>query len=245
MTGYLLRQWLCGKPHGAGTLSWASSGTTYKGQFRQGLYHGVGILHTPLHPVVSSSSASSSSHSSSGSASTTSSSGYSSSYFTSSGSSGSHTSYPTSMSSSSSSSSSFVVMQEGMWISGKMVGQAVIRYANGDLYVGQVKDGLPSGHGVRKTGHFGSQAASVYTGEWSQGVRAGYGVLDDIVRGRDVHSTLAHVWCQVKNPEQHCCFTLSGASYEFKLERHRQRQRHSNGHQLQGVGKHLQPTSAL
>ncbi|XP_063613523.1 alsin-like, partial [Penaeus indicus] len=176
-------QWLCGKPHGVGSLSWASSGTVYEGQFRQGLYHGVGVLHTPLHPVASSGSALLSSHSSSGSASTTSSSGYSSSYFTSSGSSGSHTSYPISMSSSSSSSSSFVVMQEGMWISGKMVGQAVIRYANGDVYVGQVKDGLPSGHGVRKTGHFGSQAASVYTGEWSQGVRAGYGVLDDIVRG--------------------------------------------------------------
>lgn len=176
-------QWLCGKPHGLGILSWSSSGTVYEGQFRQGLYHGLGVLHTPLHPVVSSSSVSSTSYSSSGSASAISSSGYSSSYFSSSASSGSHTSYPTSTSSSSSSSSSFVVMQEGMWISGKMVGQAVIRYANGDVYAGQVKDGLPSGHGVRKTGHFGSQAASVYTGEWSQGVRAGYGVLDDIVRG--------------------------------------------------------------
>ncbi|XP_037801959.1 uncharacterized protein LOC119596701 [Penaeus monodon] len=238
-------QWLCGKPHGAGTLSWASSGTTYKGQFRQGLYHGVGILHTPLHPVVSSSSASSSSHSSSGSASTTSSSGYSSSYFTSSGSSGSHTSYPTSMSSSSSSSSSFVVMQEGMWISGKMVGQAVIRYANGDLYVGQVKDGLPSGHGVRKTGHFGSQAASVYTGEGSQGVRAGFwglgrhcqrlGVLiymAFVLKGRDVHSTLApclvssekilsntvvHIeWVQVMNSISGC----DRAVYEISVVPH-------------------------
>nr|XP_027218975.1 alsin-like [Penaeus vannamei] len=72
---------------------------------------------------------------------------------------------------------------QGRGVKVEEVGQAVIRYANGDVYAGQVKDGLPSGHGVRKTGHFGSQAASVYTGEWSQGVRAGYGVLDDIVRG--------------------------------------------------------------
>lgn len=56
-------------------------------------------------------------------------------------------------------------------------------YINGDVYEGYFKDGLPHGHGMKKEGHFMASVASVYIGEWSSGVKQGYGVIDDIKTG--------------------------------------------------------------
>ncbi|CAB0036755.1 unnamed protein product [Trichogramma brassicae] len=56
-------------------------------------------------------------------------------------------------------------------------------FINGDVYEGYFKDGLPHGHGVKKEGHFMASAASIYIGEWSCGVKQGYGVMDDIKTG--------------------------------------------------------------
>ena len=46
----------------------------------------------------------------------------------------------------------------------------VINYPNGDVYEGEVKDGVRDGHGIY-TGADGH----VYEGEYKDGVRSGYG----------------------------------------------------------------------
>lgn len=58
-----------------------------------------------------------------------------------------------------------------------------MKYTTGDIFDGYFKDGLPHGHGIRKEGHFMSNAASMYVGEWVSGTKYGYGVMDDIVTG--------------------------------------------------------------
>jgi hypothetical protein len=58
-----------------------------------------------------------------------------------------------------------------------------IRYTNGDVYEGNFKDGVAHGHGLQKQGHFMASVASVYIGEWVNGVKQGYGVMDDIATG--------------------------------------------------------------
>lgn len=51
------------------------------------------------------------------------------------------------------------------------------------MYEGHFKDGVAHGHGLQKQGHFMASVASVYIGEWANGVKQGYGVMDDIVTG--------------------------------------------------------------
>lgn len=61
------------------------------------------------------------------------------------------------------------------------------RYANGDVYEGYFKEGKKHGHGVLKRGKITSGAppeASVYIGEWVNDKKNGYGVLDDISKGK-------------------------------------------------------------
>lgn len=60
-----------------------------------------------------------------------------------------------------------------------------LRYAGGDVYDGYFKDGLPHGHGTRKEGHFTASVASLYIGEWANGVKQGYGVMDNIFTGEE------------------------------------------------------------
>ncbi|XP_045621973.1 alsin isoform X2 [Procambarus clarkii] len=76
-----------------------------------------------------------------------------------------------------------VTIYEGTWKNGKLEGKGIIRYANKDVYIGYLHESQPHGHGELKKGRFSSQAASVYTGEWNSGVKQGYGVLDEIVKG--------------------------------------------------------------
>lgn len=60
----------------------------------------------------------------------------------------------------------------------------IFRYEGGDVYDGCFKDGLPHGHGTRKEGHFTASVASLYIGEWANGVKQGYGVMDNIFTGK-------------------------------------------------------------
>lgn len=60
---------------------------------------------------------------------------------------------------------------------------SLCRYDNGDVYEGYYKDGMASGHGLRKSGSFKTNDATVYVGEWVNGLRQGYGVMDDIFTG--------------------------------------------------------------
>ncbi|KAG0724053.1 Alsin [Chionoecetes opilio] len=76
-----------------------------------------------------------------------------------------------------------VTVYEGTWKNGKLEGKGIIRYANKDVYIGNVHESQPHGHGELKKGRFSSQAASIYTGEWSSGAKHGYGVLDEIAKG--------------------------------------------------------------
>ena len=64
-----------------------------------------------------------------------------------------------------------------------MINFLTFRYINGDIYEGYFKDGLPHGHGMKKEGHFMASVASVYIGEWANGVKLGYGIMDDIMTG--------------------------------------------------------------
>ena len=58
------------------------------------------------------------------------------------------------------------------------------RYANGDDYKGYFQSGQRFGHGVLQQGRHLSSYASVYVGEWLSDKRHGYGVQDDILKGR-------------------------------------------------------------
>lgn len=70
------------------------------------------------------------------------------------------------------------------------------RYDNGDVYEGYYKDGMASGHGLRKSGSFKTNDATVYVGEWVNGLRQGYGVMDDIFTGTHTDKSLypTHIW---------------------------------------------------
>lgn len=48
-----------------------------------------------------------------------------------------------------------------------------MKYSSGDIYEGYFKDGQPHGHGIKKQGDFTSSSATIYTGEWVNGVKQG------------------------------------------------------------------------
>jgi hypothetical protein len=63
------------------------------------------------------------------------------------------------------------------------------------MYEGHFKDGVAHGHGLQKQGHFMASVASVYIGEWVNGVKQGYGVMDDIVTGMFVLKDSIYLIC--------------------------------------------------
>ena len=58
------------------------------------------------------------------------------------------------------------------------------RYSNGDTYEGAFKDGQRHGHGIYRQGQHASIAASVYIGEWVSDKKQGYGIMDDVMKGK-------------------------------------------------------------
>lgn len=74
-------------------------------------------------------------------------------------------------------------MYEGQWKQNQQNGFGVMKYTNGDTYKGFFKEGQAHGHGSLKQGSFMASAASIYIGEWLNGMKNGYGVMDDIVTG--------------------------------------------------------------
>ncbi|KAH9513799.1 hypothetical protein Btru_031436 [Bulinus truncatus] len=75
-------------------------------------------------------------------------------------------------------------VQKGQWKDGKLNGKGSICYANGDLYEGYFQDGHRFGHGMLQTGRQRSNCSSVYIGEWLNNMKEGYGVQDDILKGK-------------------------------------------------------------
>ncbi|XP_063871928.1 alsin-like isoform X4 [Scylla paramamosain] len=103
-----------------------------------------------------------------------------------------------------------VNIYEGTWKNGKLEGKGIIRYANKDVYIGNLKESQPHGHGELKKGRFSSQAASIYTGEWSSGVKHGYGVLDEIAKGEKYMGT----WQNNVRHGPGMVVTMNGVYYE-------------------------------
>ncbi|XP_042207707.1 alsin-like isoform X2 [Homarus americanus] len=103
-----------------------------------------------------------------------------------------------------------VTIYEGTWKNGKLEGKGIIRYANKDVYIGLLHESQPHGHGELKKGRFSSQAASIYTGEWSNGVKHGYGVLDEIVKGEKYLG----MWQNSNRHGPGMVVTMNGVYYE-------------------------------
>lgn len=99
---------------------------------------------------------------------------------------------------------------EGQWREGYQNGRGILKYEGGDVYDGHFKDGLPHGHGTRKEGHFTASVASLYIGEWANGVKQGYGVMDNIFTGEK------YLGCWSNNMKHGCglIVTLDGIYYE-------------------------------
>ncbi|RZF32994.1 hypothetical protein LSTR_LSTR008707 [Laodelphax striatellus] len=72
---------------------------------------------------------------------------------------------------------------DGQWRDGLQNGYGCTKYNNGDVYEGYYKDGLACGYGTFKSGHFMTNSAYTYCGEWVSGQKQGYGVMDDITTG--------------------------------------------------------------
>ncbi|KAI5639649.1 vacuolar sorting protein 9 (VPS9) domain-containing protein [Phthorimaea operculella] len=99
---------------------------------------------------------------------------------------------------------------EGQWKDNNQNGFGVMKYTNSDIYEGYFKDGLPHGHGIKKQGDFTSSSATIYTGEWINGVRQGYGVMDDIGKGEKYLGN----WSDNKKHGCGLIVTLDGIYYE-------------------------------
>lgn len=99
---------------------------------------------------------------------------------------------------------------EGQWRDGYQNGRGILKCEGGDVYDGFFKDGLPHGHGTRREGHFTANVASLYIGEWANGVKQGYGVMDNINTGEK------YLGCWSNNLKHGCglIVTLDGIYYE-------------------------------
>ncbi|XP_047042192.1 alsin isoform X1 [Helicoverpa zea] len=103
-----------------------------------------------------------------------------------------------------------VGIYEGQWKDNLQNGYGVLKYTTGDIYEGYFKDGNPHGHGIKKQGDFTSSSATIYTGEWVNGVRQGYGVMDDIGKGEKYLGN----WSDNKKHGCGLIVTLDGIYYE-------------------------------
>ncbi|XP_052757842.1 LOW QUALITY PROTEIN: alsin [Galleria mellonella] len=103
-----------------------------------------------------------------------------------------------------------VGIYEGQWKDNLQNGYGVMKYVTGDIYEGYFKDGQPHGHGIKKQGDFTSSSATIYTGEWVNGVKQGYGVMDDIGKGEKYLGN----WSDNKKHGCGLIVTLDGIYYE-------------------------------
>ena len=99
---------------------------------------------------------------------------------------------------------------DGMWKNDRFEGRGKIFHHNGDYYEGMLKEGRPHGQGIFKQGKFMGSGASVYNGEWSGGLRHGYGVSDDIISGEKYMG----MWMNDMKNGPGCVVTLDGVYYE-------------------------------
>ncbi|KAL4715174.1 hypothetical protein ACJJTC_012221 [Scirpophaga incertulas] len=103
-----------------------------------------------------------------------------------------------------------VGIYEGQWKDNLQNGFGVMKYISGDIYEGYFKDGQPHGHGIKKQGDFTCSSATIYTGEWVNGSKQGYGVMDDIGKGEKYLGN----WNDNKKNGCGLIVTLDGIYYE-------------------------------
>ncbi|CAB3248214.1 unnamed protein product [Arctia plantaginis] len=103
-----------------------------------------------------------------------------------------------------------VGIYEGQWKDNLQNGYGVMKFTTGDIYEGYFKDGQPHGHGIKKQGDFTTSLATIYTGEWNNGVKQGYGVMDDIGKGEKYLGN----WSDDKKHGCGLIVTLDGIYYE-------------------------------
>lgn len=72
---------------------------------------------------------------------------------------------------------------EGQWKDNKQDSYGTFTYSNNDIYRGYFKNGVFYGHGLLRKGNFMVNSASLYIGEWVDGQKSGYGVMDEIATG--------------------------------------------------------------
>lgn len=101
-------------------------------------------------------------------------------------------------------------LYEGSWKNNQPNGFGTLKYLNGDVYKGTFQDGVPHGHGSLKHGNFMASAASIYIGEWTNGNKNGYGVMDDIVSGEKYLGT----WTDNHKHGNGLMVTSDGVYYE-------------------------------
>jgi hypothetical protein len=76
----------------------------------------------------------------------------------------------------------------GIFVNGRLFGKGVIKFKNGDEYIGNFKDGRMSGHGIMKYFNIGKDSdneyenlmmgeTAVYDGQWKAGKRHGKGLM--------------------------------------------------------------------
>lgn len=104
----------------------------------------------------------------------------------------------------------FTGTYEGQWKDNLFNGYGIMKYANGDIYEGYFKDGQCHGHGIKRQGGFTSTSATIYTGDWANGVKQGYGVMDDIGKGEKYLGN----WSDNKKHGCGLIVTLDGIYYE-------------------------------
>ncbi|EFA04485.1 alsin isoform X1 [Tribolium castaneum] len=103
-----------------------------------------------------------------------------------------------------------VGIYEGQWKDNQQNGFGVFTYNNTDVYKGHFKDGQPHGHGFLRKGNFMANAASFYIGDWVNGMKNGYGVMDDIANGEKYIGN----WMDNKKHGNGLIITSDGIYYE-------------------------------
>lgn len=104
----------------------------------------------------------------------------------------------------------FLGVYEGQWKENQQNGFGIFTYSNTDVYKGHFKDGQPHGHGFLRKGNFMANTASFYIGDWFNGAKNGYGVMDDIVNGEKYIGS----WLDNKKHGNGLIITSDGIYYE-------------------------------
>lgn len=67
-------------------------------------------------------------------------------------------------------------------------------YGDKQVYIGHWMHNVRHGHGVLRMGTIASTSPSIFTGNWDNDKRSGFGVMDDIMRSVYVRTPRVVLW---------------------------------------------------